>query len=250
MSDLTLHLSIKEETGVLFKRSIRKLMESTFLLRDKDGKLYDYASKESNRQDMSDYLRMIGFDVLVDDRSGVCMLIQSEQDDETVGLKRANVVSFTMVQYHMLLVLWKAYLELVGLTEAVFVTKGEIIDKLDFYGVTPTKPELAAAFKLFKKYSLTDYSDEDAGADARIRLYPSLQFGWDLPQLETVVKEYLKAEPEKPSGEGTDEESGEEPGEEPGEESDDEFGEESDDTFGEGTDDGFDEETDDGFGRR
>ncbi len=26
----------------------------------------------------------------------------------------------------------------------------------------------------------------------KIQLYPSLQFGWDIPQFQTVAKEYLK----------------------------------------------------------
>ena len=73
--------------------------------------LYDFVSRESNWQDMSEYLRIIGFDLLVDDKAGVAMLIASEADMETVGLKRANVVTFTNLQYHLLLVLWKVYLE-------------------------------------------------------------------------------------------------------------------------------------------
>ena len=31
----------------------------------------------------------------------------------------------------------------------------------------------------------------------KIRLYPSLQFGWDLPQFQAVAREYLKEEPEE-----------------------------------------------------
>ena len=30
----------------------------------------------------------------------------------------------------------------------------------------------------------------------KIQLYPSLQFGWDLPQFQTVVREYLREETE------------------------------------------------------
>ena len=81
MSDISLHLSIKEENGILFKRCIRKLLSSTFILRDKDEKLYAFVSRESNRQDISEYLRMIGFDVMVEDKSGVCMLCMREEDD-------------------------------------------------------------------------------------------------------------------------------------------------------------------------
>ena len=194
MSDISLQLSIKEENGILFKRCIRKLLSSTFILRDKDEKLYAFVSRESNRQDISEYLRMIGFDVMVEDKSGVCMLCMSEEDEETVGLKRANVVAFTTTQYHLLLVLWKIYLENLGYSEGNFITKGDLIDKILSYGDIASKQELSAALKLFKKYSLINFSDNEEGEDMLIQLYPSLQFGWGIPQFETVVNEYIKEE--------------------------------------------------------
>lgn len=194
MSDISLHLSIKEENGILFKRCIRKLLSSTFILRDKDEKLYAFVSRESNRQDISEYLRMIGFDVMVEDKSGVCMLCMSEEDEETVGLKRANVVAFTTTQYHLLLVLWKIYLENLGYSEGNFITKGDLIDKILSYGDIASKQELSGALKLFKKYSLINFSDNEEGEDMLIQLYPSLQFGWDIPQFEMVVNEYIKEE--------------------------------------------------------
>ena len=194
MSDISLHLSIKEENGILFKRCIRKLLSSTFILRDKDEKLYAFISRESNRQDISEYLRMIGLDVMVEDKSGVCMLCMSEEDEETVGRKRANVVSFTTTQYHLLLVLWKIYLENLGYSEGNFITKGDLIDKILSYGDIASKQELSAALKLFKKYSLINFSDNEEGEDMLIQLYPSLQFGWDIPQFEMVVNEYIKEE--------------------------------------------------------
>ncbi|MEI3146650.1 MAG: DUF4194 domain-containing protein [Merdibacter sp.] len=194
MSDISLQLCIKEENGILFKRCIRKLLSSTFILRDKDEKLYAFISRESNRQDISEYLRMIGLDVMVEDKSGVCMLCMSEEDEETVGLKRANVVAFTTTQYHLLLVLWKIYLENLGYSEGNFITKGDLIDKILSYGDIASKQELSAALKLFKKYSLINFNDNEEGEDMLIQLYPSLQFGWDIPQFEAVVKEYVKEE--------------------------------------------------------
>lgn len=194
MSDISLHLSIKEENGILFKRCIRKLLSSTFILRDKDEKLYAFVSRESNRQDISEYLRMIGLDVMIEDKSGVCMLCMSEEDEETVGLKRANVVAFTTTQYHLLLVLWKIYLENLGYSEGNFITKGDLIDKILSYGDIASKQELSGALKLFKKYSLINFNDNEEGEDMLIQLYPSLQFGWDIPQFEAVVNEYIKEE--------------------------------------------------------
>ena len=196
MSDISLHITVKEENGLLFKKCIRKLLESTFILQERDGKLYDFVSRESNWQDMSEYLRLIGFVLMVDVMAGVAMLIASEADMETVGLKRANVVTFTNLQYHLLLVLWKVYLENLGCNEGNFVTKGDLIDKIRDYGVLVVRTELNAAFKLFKKYSLINYSEEEEGEDMKIQLYPSLQFGWDLPQFKTVAGEYLKEDGE------------------------------------------------------
>ena len=192
MSDISLQITVKEENGTLFKRCIRKLLEATFILRDKDEKLYAFVSRESNRQDISEYLRMIGFDILVDEKAGVSMLIASEEDEETVGLKRVNVITFSTVQYHLLLVLWKVYLENLGYNEGNFVTKGDLIDKIKSYGIIVLKQELNAAFKLFKKYSLINYYENEDGEDMKIQLYPSLQFGWDIPQFQTVAREYLK----------------------------------------------------------
>lgn len=197
MSDISLQMTIKEENNHLFKRCVRKLLESTFILREKDEKFYQFVSRESNRQDISEYLRMIGFDVIVEEKAGVCMLVASEEDADTVGLKRANVVTFTTLQYHLLLVLWKVYLENLGYNEGNFVTKGDLIDKIKSYELILTRTELNAAFRLFKKYSLINFDDDEDGEDMKIQLYPSLQFGWDLPQFQTVVKEYLKEEPEE-----------------------------------------------------
>ena len=59
------------------------------------------------------------------------------------------------------------------------------------------RTELNAAFKLFKKYSLINYAEDEDGEDMKIQLYPSLQFGWDIPQFKMVVGEYLKEEPEE-----------------------------------------------------
>ena len=192
MGDIKLSISIKEENNILFKRCVRKLLDSTFIVGDKDEKLYSFISRESNRQDISDYLRMIGFDVLVDTNVKIAMLKPYEADEDAVGLKRANVVSFTTEQYHLLLVLWEVYLENLGYSEENVVMRGDLIDKIKAYEVDVDKSRLSAAMKIFKKYDLIDYDTKDESEDAIITLYPSLQFGWDIAQFQTVAAEYMK----------------------------------------------------------
>lgn len=192
MGDIKLSISIKEENNIVFKRCVRKLLDSTFIVGDKDEKLYSFISRESNRQDISDYLRMIGFDVLVDTNVKIAMLKPHEADEEAVGLKRANVVSFTTEQYHLLLVLWEVYLENLGYSEENVVMRGDLIDKIKAYEVAVDKSKLSTAMKIFKKYDLIDYDIKDESEDAIITLYPSLQFGWDITQFQTVTAEYMK----------------------------------------------------------
>lgn len=157
-------------------------------------KLYKFIfiSRETNRQDISDYLRMIGFDVLVDTNAGIAMLKPYEADEEAVGLKRANIVTFTTEQYHLLLVLWEVYLENLGYNDENIVLRGDLIDKIKAYEVDIDSNKLSAAMKIFKKYDLVDYDPDDKSEDAIITLYPSLQFGWDIKQFQAVSGEYIK----------------------------------------------------------
>lgn len=194
MGNIKLDISIKEENSLLFKRCVRKLLESTFIVGDKDEKLFSYISRESNRQDVSDYLRMIGFDVLVDssDAVRIAMLKPHESDEESVGLKRANIVTFTTEQYHLLLVLWEIYLENLGYSEANVVTRGDLIDKMKAYEIDMDGKKLSAAMEIFRRFNLIDYDSKDKSEDAIITLYPSLQFGWDIAQFRTVADEYMK----------------------------------------------------------
>lgn len=192
MSDIKLNMSIKEENTTLFKCCIRKLLDSTFIVGDKDEKLYAFISRESNRQDVSDYLRMIGFDVLVDTNVRIAMLKSHEADEEVIGLKRANVITFTTEQYHLLLVLWEVYLENLGFNDENVVMRGDLIDKIKAYEVDVDKTKLSVAMKVFKKYDFIDYDTKDETEEAIITLYPSLQFGWDIAQFQVVTAEYMK----------------------------------------------------------
>lgn len=48
MNDFGFMGKMKEEDAYLFKRCIRKMLDATFIVADKDEKLYDYISSESN----------------------------------------------------------------------------------------------------------------------------------------------------------------------------------------------------------
>ena len=189
----------------MFKKALRHLFNSTFVLREKEEKLYRFIARESNRFEISQYLQVIGYDLLVEEKAGVAMLTLSEQDEDVQGLRKANIIQFTPLQYHLLLVLWQTYLSSLGNEDGTFIEMGALVDRLKSFGVEVSGQELRAALRLFKKYMLVHFNEDDKGEDAKIRLYPSLQFGWDIPQFKTVADEALHAgEEDEQEEDGTD----------------------------------------------
>lgn len=181
---------MNDEDAYLFKRSIRKLLDATFIVADKDEKLYDFIAAESNHYDVNAYLSLIGYQVMVDDRLKVAMLQQHDEDVETVGLKRANLYRFDSKQIRLLLVLWMLYLERMGYKEPVFVTVGDIIDKCGIYQINLTPSDFKGAYLVFRRFNLIDFGDDIGREDGIVRLYPSLQFCMDIGQLKRVIEEY------------------------------------------------------------
>lgn len=191
MSDFSFMGKMNDEDAYLFKRCIRKLLGTTFILSDKDEEMYEFISAESNQYDVNTYLAAIGYKVVVEDRMGVAMLQQNDEDVETVGLKRANLFRFNQKEIRLLLVLWLLFLERMGYTTSVFVTVGDIIDKCKIYQISLSPADFKNAYRVFKRFSLIDYSDDIAKEDGKVRLYPSLQFCMDIGQLKQVIAQYV-----------------------------------------------------------
>lgn len=228
MSDFSFMDKMKDEDAYLFKRCIRRLLDSTFIVADRDERLYEFISAEGNQYDMNVYLGAIGYKVVVEDRMKVAMLQQADEDVDTVGLKRISLYRFNQKEIRLLLVVWMLFLERMGYAEPVFVTVGDIMDKCALYRIALTPAEIRGAYRVFKRFSLIDYNDDDiTKEDGVIRLYPSLQFCMDIGQLKQVVADYvpdLSGEETDPGeGENPEDGTGAEglPGEEPeGEEAD------------------------------
>lgn len=180
---------LRDEELMKFKRCIRKLLDATFIVADKDPLLFDYLSYSSNRMDISSYLKIIGYDIVVDDEFKYAMLIQNEADVETVGLKKINHVNFSNNEVLTLLVLWMLFLERFGKAEETYIEFGDIIDMQKQYGISMSPNEIKNALRTFKRFSLINYNESEIKSDTVVTLYPTLQFAMDKKQFASVVKE-------------------------------------------------------------
>ena len=104
-----------------------------------------------------------------------------------------------------------------GYADPVHITVGDIIDKCRIYQINMKPGDFKEAYRIFKRFSLIDYSDDITTEEGRVRLYPSLQFCMDIGQLKQVMAEYAPEEENSETdnsetdqdafgeGEGTDE---------------------------------------------
>ena len=180
---------LRDEELLKFKRCVRKLLDSTFIVADKDSQLFDYLSYSSNRVDLSSYLKIMGYDIVVDDEFKYAMLIQNEADEDTVGLKRISHVTFSNNEVLTLLVLWMLFLERFGKSEETYVEFGDIVDMQKQYSISMSPNEMKSALRTFKRFSLINYNESDIKSDTLVTLYPTLQFAMDKEQFVSVVKE-------------------------------------------------------------
>jgi len=181
----------------LFKRCIRELLDSTFIVRDKDTNLYDFIVRGSNAEEISQYLKVIGYDITVMKEYGFVMLKQSENDNETVGIKRLSFQQFTNDQIHLLLVLWETYLSKMNSEKEIYITFSELNDRVNYYNVSIKLAVEKEALRLFKRFSLIDFLSSDLNSsdisNMSIRLYPTLMFSMDYEQLRTVLNEHINS---------------------------------------------------------
>lgn len=180
---------LRDDELMKFKRCVRKLLDSNFIVADKDPMLFDYLSYSSNRVDISSYLKIMGYDIVVDDELKYAMLIQNEADIETIGLKKISHVTFSNNEVLTLLVLWLLFLERFGKAEETYIEFGDIVDMQKQYAISMSPNELKNALRTFKKFSLINYNEADMKSDTVITLYPTLQFAMDKEQFLSVVKE-------------------------------------------------------------
>ena len=179
---------LRDDELMKFKRCVRKLLDSNFIVADKDPMLFDYLSYSSNRVDISSYLKIMGYDIVVDDELKYAMLIQNEADIETIGLKKISHVTFSNNEVLTLLVLWLLFLERFGKAEETYIEFGDIVDMQKQYAISMSPNELKNALRTFKKFSLINYNEADMKSDTVITLYPTLQFAMDKEQFLSVVK--------------------------------------------------------------
>ena len=177
----------------LFQRACRRLLKTTFIVRDRNDdskKLYSFISK--NEQAFSEYFSFMGFDVTVDKDNGVVMFINGNSTGEN-GKLQANRIALKKNESIVLCCLWTLYLDRVrtgSLQKKIIVTVFDLRNELEKYGLKDEfdgKSIFIDILKLFSKFSLLDVSGKIGEPDCQIILNPSIQFALNIESFKDFV---------------------------------------------------------------
>lgn len=196
----------------LFQKSCRRLLKSTFIVRDKDEenkRAYYFVSKKP--EPFTAYFSYIGFDIIVDRDNGVVMLRNCADLGES-GKIQSNRIALRKVESVVLCCLWTLYAERVrsgSLSQSILISVVDLNFELEKYGVKElidNKKLITDILGLFARFSLVEIKGKIGDADCLIRLYPSLQFALDVEEFskfaENTQKRMLQKDGEAEREEG------------------------------------------------
>ena len=177
-----------------FQKCARKLLEKTFIVRDKDEenrKMFYFISKNSDF--FTRYFSFMGFEILVHKDSGVAMLsnIVNENISSSVAVNRFR---FKKIESIVLCCLWTLLSDRLhrgSLDKVIKITLSDLNMELEKYDFKKTfdKGPLDEILKLFRKFNLIGTSGEIGDEDFTIILYPSLQFSLNENEFVSFVKD-------------------------------------------------------------
>ena len=177
-----------------FQKCARKLLEKTFIVRDKDEenrKMFYFISKNSDF--FTRYFSFMGFEIIVHKDSGVAMLsnIVNENISSSVAVNRFR---FKKIESIVLCCLWTLLSDRLhrgSLDKVIKITLSDLnmeLEKYDFKKPFDKGP-LDEILKLFRKFNLIGTSGEIGDEDFTIILYPSLQFSLNENEFVSFVKD-------------------------------------------------------------
>ena len=177
-----------------FQKCARKLLEKTFIVRDKDEenrRMSYFISKNSDF--FTRYFSFMGFEILVHKDSGVAMLsnIVNENISSFVAVNRFR---FKKIESIVLCCLWTLLSDRLhrgSLDKVIKITLSDLnmeLEKYDFKKPFDKGP-LDEILKLFRKFNLIGTSGEIGDEDFTIILYPSLQFSLNENEFVSFVKD-------------------------------------------------------------
>lgn len=192
------------EREMLFAKSIRTLLAKTFVVREKNEKIYNFCRNEANKTEINLYLERVGYYIAVDGVLGVVQLKNTTELENEMGVRSDNLYSFNALE-QLYLMLFRQYYDEHPYEHPVVISRTAFLEQVLSYAPNEKKTTYTNTLKKLRYFNIISYTESKRAIDDfNITILPSIVFAIDEKRLETLLEEF-ESGVDNPEGEEVDE---------------------------------------------
>ena len=168
MLDNYVNMTVTQQTQ--FRDTANKLLQSTFLSRDKKDNRDSYYFLMSYKDIFDEFFQILGYEIILDVPTGSVMLS---------GAAASNALKLKRDESIILLILRLLYHEKMkntSLNENIVCQVADIHTKYDYLEINRklNKTDLISALRLFKRYNLIEVTGDVTSSSCRLVILPTI----------------------------------------------------------------------------
>lgn len=178
------------EKEMMFAKSVRLLLAKTFIVREKNDKIYNFCRNENNKDEINKYLERIGYYITVDGNMGVVQLHNTTELENEIGSRDESLYSFNALE-QLYLLLFRQYYDEHPYENPVVISRTAFLEQVLSYAPNEKKTTYTNTLRKLKYFNLISYTESKrAVEDFNITILPSIVFAVDEKRLETLLENF------------------------------------------------------------
>ncbi len=168
MLDTYATMTVAQQTQ--FRDTANKLLQSTFLSRDKKDNRDSYYFLMSYKDIFDEFFQILGYEIILDVPTGSVMLSGSSASN-ALKLKRDESIILLILR-----LLYHEKMKNTSLNENIVCQVADIHTKYDYLEIKRklNKTDLVSALRLFKRYNLIEVTGDVTSSSCRLVILPTI----------------------------------------------------------------------------
>lgn len=180
------------ENGMLFAKSVRTLLAKTFVVRDRNEKIYNFCRNEGNKAMINQYLESIGYYITVDGVLGIVQLHNTTELENELGTRSDSLYTFSPLE-QLYLMLFRQYYDEHPYEQPVIISRSNFLEQVLSYAPSEKKTTYTSTLRKLKYFNIINYTESKKSTeDFNITILPTILFAVDEKRLETLLEHFTE----------------------------------------------------------
>ena len=149
------------ENGMLFAKSVRTLLAKTFVVRDRNEKIYNFCRNEGNKAMINQYLESIGYYITVDGVLGIVQLHNTTELENELGTRSDSLYTFSPLE-QLYLMLFRQYYDEHPYEQPVIISRSNFLEQVLSYAPSEKKTTYTSTLRKLKYFNIINYKSDIA----------------------------------------------------------------------------------------